>query len=214
MTKCVYLGISPQHKGHKCLAPSGRVYVSKDVLFNECRFPYPFLFPSFTTNSSSSPDSTFSASIPTPILPPLAPIPLNQYPPPTSPSPNLSPIVVPTSPSTTSPSGPAGSVQPGLSSSPSGHTESSSSMSKPAPNSLPLSIHPKLTRSKTGCLPPRLFLAHIEPASIKLALSSPQWLAAINETWSLVPFPPNRKAIGCKWVFPVKENSDGTVNKY
>jgi histone deacetylase 1/2 len=30
----------------------------------------------------------------------------------------------------------------------------------------------------------------------------------------LVPLPTNRKAIGCKWVFCVKENADGTVNKY
>lgn len=35
-----------------------------------------------------------------------------------------------------------------------------------------------------------------------------------NNTWSLVPLPPNRKAIGCKWVFKVKENPDGTVHKH
>lgn len=38
-----------------------------------------------------------------------------------------------------------------------------------------------------------------------------------NNTWSLVALvalPPNRKAIGCKWVFRVKENFDGTINKY
>ena len=29
-----------------------------------------------------------------------------------------------------------------------------------------------------------------------------------------MPLPPNRKAIGCKWVFRVKENSDGTLNKF
>jgi len=35
-----------------------------------------------------------------------------------------------------------------------------------------------------------------------------------NNTWSLVPLPPNRKAIGCNWVFRVKENSDGNLNKF
>jgi len=35
-----------------------------------------------------------------------------------------------------------------------------------------------------------------------------------NQTWSLVPLPANRHAIGCKWVFRVKENPDGTVNRY
>jgi len=30
----------------------------------------------------------------------------------------------------------------------------------------------------------------------------------------MVPLPSNRKAIGCNWVFRVKENSDGTLNKF
>jgi len=32
-----------------------------------------------------------------------------------------------------------------------------------------------------------------------------------NNTWSLVP---SRKRIDCKWVFRVKENVDGSYNKY
>jgi histone deacetylase 1/2 len=35
-----------------------------------------------------------------------------------------------------------------------------------------------------------------------------------NNTWSLVTLPQNRSSIGCKWVFRVKENSDGSLNKY
>ena len=35
-----------------------------------------------------------------------------------------------------------------------------------------------------------------------------------NGTWTLVDLPPLRKAIGCKWVLKIKENPDGTVNKY
>ncbi|GAU43783.1 hypothetical protein TSUD_378080 [Trifolium subterraneum] len=29
-----------------------------------------------------------------------------------------------------------------------------------------------------------------------------------------VPLPPHKKAIGCKWIFRVKENPDGSINKY
>lgn len=35
-----------------------------------------------------------------------------------------------------------------------------------------------------------------------------------NNTWSLVDLPSGRKAIGCKWVFKMKENPDGSINKY
>lgn len=35
-----------------------------------------------------------------------------------------------------------------------------------------------------------------------------------NHTWGLVPLPYNKKAIGCKWVFLLKENYDGSLNRY
>ena len=35
-----------------------------------------------------------------------------------------------------------------------------------------------------------------------------------NGTSLLVDLPLGRKAIGCKWVFKMKENPDGTVNKW
>lgn len=35
----------------------------------------------------------------------------------------------------------------------------------------------------------------------------------LNQTWSLVDLPNDRRAIGCKWVYRVKENADGTLNK-
>ena len=35
-----------------------------------------------------------------------------------------------------------------------------------------------------------------------------------NKTWTLIPNNQNYKLIGNKWVYKVKENSDGTINKY
>lgn len=37
---CIYLGVSPHHKGHKCLSKEGRIYISKNVVFDETQFPY------------------------------------------------------------------------------------------------------------------------------------------------------------------------------
>ncbi|CAJ2646763.1 unnamed protein product [Trifolium pratense] len=50
---CVYLGVSPQHKGHKCLDEHGRIYVSKDVIFHESQFPYPTMFSISSSQNSS-----------------------------------------------------------------------------------------------------------------------------------------------------------------
>ena len=68
-----------------------------------------------------------------------------------------------------------------------------------------------------------LLLAHAEPKNVKTALSNPTWEQPMqveydallcNGTWSLVELPTSRSAIGCKWVFRVKENPDGSINKY
>ena len=68
-----------------------------------------------------------------------------------------------------------------------------------------------VTRSKAGISKPKVLVSVLsrpqEPRSTEEALSSPEWIAAMNEemdaltrnkTWSLVPSP------GCKCVFKVK----------
>lgn len=35
-----------------------------------------------------------------------------------------------------------------------------------------------------------------------------------HQVWDLVPLPPGRKAVGCKWMFKAKQNSDGSLNRY
>ncbi|KAL0326589.1 UNVERIFIED_CONTAM: Retrovirus-related Pol polyprotein from transposon RE2 [Sesamum angustifolium] len=62
-----------------------------------------------------------------------------------------------------------------------------------------------------------------EPRSFAEASKSRQWreamnseLAALehNNTWIISPLPEGKKAIGCKWVYKLKLNADGTVDRH
>lgn len=35
-----------------------------------------------------------------------------------------------------------------------------------------------------------------------------------NQTWILTPLPPNKKIIGCKWVYKIKHKQDGSIERY
>ncbi len=61
------------------------------------------------------------------------------------------------------------------------------------------------------------------PGSYADAVKDKNWKLAIKEeygslmtnvTWDLVELPKDRKAIGCKWVFKIKQNADGSIAKY
>lgn len=64
---------------------------------------------------------------------------------------------------------------------------------------------------------------HLEPSSFTQAKKFVEWLQAMNEellahesthTWDIVSFPSDKHAIGCKCVYTVKLNDDGTVERY
>ena len=35
-----------------------------------------------------------------------------------------------------------------------------------------------------------------------------------NNTWVLVPPSPHQNKVGCKWVYCIKQNSDGSIERY
>ena len=68
-----------------------------------------------------------------------------------------------------------------------------------------------------------LLLVNEEPWSYEEARDLKVWRDACddeiesiikNNTWTLVDLPPTCKAIGLKWVFKIKKNSDGSINKF
>jgi len=66
-------------------------------------------------------------------------------------------------------------------------------------------------------------IQEVEPTCFEHVVGNPKWDNAMDEkmvaldanvTWELVALPKDKKAIGCKWVYKVKHNADGSVNRY
>jgi len=66
-------------------------------------------------------------------------------------------------------------------------------------------------------------LCLIEPNNITQALRDPDWHSAMqpefdalhnNNTWDLVSRSSTQNLVGCKWVFRIKRNSDGSIDRY
>jgi hypothetical protein len=66
-------------------------------------------------------------------------------------------------------------------------------------------------------------IQEVEPICFEQAVGNPKWdnamdekMAAldVNVTWELVVLSKDKKAIGCKWVYKVKHNVDGSVSSY
>ncbi|KAK9912822.1 hypothetical protein M0R45_036662 [Rubus argutus] len=97
----------------------------------------------------------------------------------------------------------------------------------------PINDHPMLTRSKRGVFKKKCFLSILsqvnadpcdtEPLNYKSALHIPEWKQAMQEeyaalmnqnTWSLVPLPPDKNLVSCKWLFKLKRNADGSIARH
>lgn len=96
------------------------------------------------------------------------------------------------------------------------------------------SHHQMITHSKTNSLAPKALttskhslpvdrLPIDKPKSFNQASKLPQWQQAMqtefsalmrNNTWQLVPPPPNSNIVGCKWVYKIKYKVDGSIERY
>ena len=107
--------------------------------------------------------------------------------------------------------------------------------SPPTQNNIPSSslpnTHPMVTRSKNNIYKPKS-VHHVtkhplpevlEPTTVGQALAHPEWRSAMsdefnalikNGTWILVPPDSQQNLVSCKWIFRVKRNADGSVQKY
>jgi hypothetical protein len=128
--ECVFLGYSQNHKGYKCLhLEPDRMYISRDVIFHEDRFPF--------SKVSPFPESS-SVSLPIVLPPSLFPTPSTIVCPPDSPS------ILSSSPSGASPD--SSNNSPAVSSMPC----STSYADQP-----PARVHSMRTRSMNNIMQPR-----------------------------------------------------------
>ncbi|XP_062093309.1 uncharacterized mitochondrial protein AtMg00820-like [Humulus lupulus] len=61
------------------------------------------------------------------------------------------------------------------------------------------------------------------PVNVQQALSSPEWLQAMkeeyqalfsNDTWELVPREPHMNTVANKWIFRIKYNANGSLQRH
>ncbi|KAL0345869.1 UNVERIFIED_CONTAM: Retrovirus-related Pol polyprotein from transposon TNT 1-94 [Sesamum radiatum] len=198
--KCVFLGYAQCQKGYKVFDIDNKVtLISRDVVFHETIFPY------LTSGSSPEPDSII---IPTPIP--------NSVPVASLASSSVSPLL----PEQGLPPDPSPSPQP----------QRPHRYIKPPAWLKDFHCHSFFTHHDDSC---NLASSHeafmtafstvLEPNHYLQAKGKLEWENAMteelatlerNNTLEVVDLPKGKKAIGSKWVFKVKLNPDGTVDRY
>ncbi|PKU66248.1 Retrovirus-related Pol polyprotein from transposon TNT 1-94 [Dendrobium catenatum] len=209
--ECVFIGYSPIHRGYKCLdLATNKLHISRHVTFNENFFPYSH------AKNRTSPPSSRPTHYTNPLL--LTPHFTGQ----THSIPN----------STPSPTVPQNSItlpaiqQPSMDLTQHNPVNTmETSLSSPI-----LPSHPMQTRLKSGISKPKHILSLLSstnpmptPATYAQAHKHKHWCRAMEDefaalqkqsTWTLVPAPPNKPILGCKWTFKTKVLPNGKIDRY
>ena len=211
--QCVFLGYNSQYKGYRCLyPPTGKVYISRHVLFGEDDFPfktrYQKMIPAYQTallkswQMASPRDKEKKEDSPIQLLPR-----------PTQEEANHQPQD-------------QDIQQDHLSDNDEGNIHN---QIEAEPEVGDQNAHPMTTRSKAGITKPNsryVMLASKftpeEPRNIDEAMKHPAWTDPAPEkirrihmlkTWTLVPRTPDMHVLHSQWLFTTKLNPDGTTDK-
>ncbi|KAL0418446.1 UNVERIFIED_CONTAM: Retrovirus-related Pol polyprotein from transposon RE1 [Sesamum radiatum] len=208
-SKCVFIGYSQIHKGYRLYHLGDHtVFTSRDVQFHENIFPF--------TTTQSNPPTYLPAPIPDTEPCPVVATPQNLTTPTLCPTSTIQasslPHSAPTNTTTLRRSQRQVNQPHWLQDFICNHT--SSSFLDPICHS---SFSPAHMR----------FLAQVEavhePRSFKEANQSSHWREAMNKeiealeknsTWELTELPAGKRAIGSRWVYKVKLNQDGSIERY
>ncbi|RVW60619.1 Copia protein [Vitis vinifera] len=243
-TKCIFLGYSPNQKGYKCYSPTTKkFYTSMDVTFFENQPFYPKTaiqgenwstdeFQFWETKISTT--SPLSSSLP-PQTDTTLSVPENnsldekpEKPPQKEPKDNTPPEQNqeldqdPSNPN----SQPGNTIYDLNSSNDLDDLDQPIALRKGVRS---CTQHPISNHVSYGKLSQNFqaFITSLEddriPSNIQEALQQPEWKTAVQEeiqalekngTWEISELPEGKRPVGCKWIFTVKHNPDGSINRF
>ena len=236
---CIFIGYPNLQKAYKVYdLVLKKTIVSRDVIFFEKQFPfhlqfdkqstssqfYPFFLPLSTKNFSSVSDDSFPGIFNL----------NNNHPAQNTPGSEFSP---PTSPYSSTPSSTSQAIVPYTKQQHLPLRHSTRVKNTPSYLADYVCNHASLQNSDSFLShlinfnelsnAHKCFIAqnspHIEPHTYSEALQSAQWVSAMdkklsalqeNNTWELVDLPKGKKAVGCKWVYKIKQYADGSIERY
>lgn len=208
---CVFVGYSTIHKGYLCYDPGSRkVRISRNVVFLE-HIPY-FISIAKSPTTPKSILHLFDLDKPVVINTNSSPQPLQVYQ-----RRRLHHEPIPNQLSCSE-----HQSQPDTSTLPTPLAQPQQMSQSVRRSSRIVRVPEKFSESKHSSFSTVLESTDI-PKSYKLAAADPRWRDAMdleikaleeNQTWDLVPKPENTCIIGSKWVYSVKLNSDGSLDRY